>query len=327
METFEHEFNAWMRPAGIVDSSEVVSARKSVALGLRDDDIDDYDLVLAAFGRLDDELRELVETRLQQSDPTHATGKKNLVELLCASAVLSAMERMDEQSVDLALLTQSAIFRGMKPRVKALSGAAASVMATAAARSRERVIPRKVSARAQAAASSETVDVAAINALATRLEYAIGHFDSQLQLLNEEVDVLWWSRTGRDSNGKSWSEYSELERAIGATIELAELLAELPATGAVFEVLREITDGSKRRFETYGEVCVALAALEPTAQVDSSFWLLPLFSGARIVITYPEDARAGVALAELGLENDLKIKVVDIPEQLLREMAIIKRVL
>lgn len=327
MEAFDQAFNSWMQPAGVVHSPEVVNARKALALGLRDADVDDYELVLAAFGEVGDNVRATVETRLQESDPTHTRGKKHLVELLCASAVMSAMERSDRQAVDLALLVGSALFRGMKPGIKSLALAAADEMASAAARSRARLASKKITPRAQAAASTEDLDASAIRAVANRLEQAIGHFDSQLQLLNEEVDVLWWARSGRSASGKPWDEMSELERSVQATAEVSKLVVEFPITGAVYEVLRGIAEGQSQGSATFADICEVASDQEQLPTIDRSWWLLPILSGVRIARTYPAKARAGVTSSELGIDSAVVHKINDIPEQLLRELAIFKRVM
>ena len=328
METFDQSFNSWMHPAGVVNIAEVVNARKVVALGLRDTGVDAYTLVLAAFGKVDDEVRVTVEQRLQDNDPTHTPGKKYLVELLCASAVMSAMERADKQAVDLAMLVSSALFRGMKPRIKSMAESAAYVMAAAAARSRARLAPKKIGPRVQAASSPEAFDAAAaVSALTTRIEGAIRHFDSQLQLLNEEVDVLWWARSGRSASGSLWVERTELERAIWATAEVSELVIEFPVTGATFEVLRGIVNGPKGKSENFAEICKVASVATQIPSVENSRWLLPILSGIRIARTYPADARAGIITTELGLDAEVKFKIIDIPEQLLRELAILKRVM
>jgi len=326
LETLDQAFNSWMQPAGVTNSPEVVSARKSVALDLRDADVDAHDLVLAAFGEVKEALRETVELRIQERDPTHTPGKRNLVRLICASAVMSAMERADDLAVDLALLAGSALFRGMKPGIKSLPDAVAEVSGIAALRSRKRLAPKKASSRVQAATSPENVDAATVNALASRLEQAISHFDSQLQILNEEVDVLWWARTGRSASGEPWVDLPALERAVQATAEVSRLVVDLPATGAVFEVLRGVAVGPKKKTEDFSEICRVASAQDQLPSIDSSRWLLPVLSGVRIARMYPAEARAGVTSTELGLDSNLNFNIIDVPEQLLRELAIVQRV-
>lgn len=316
-----------MQPAGIVTSSEVVAARKTVTQNLRDKDVSDYDLILASFGVLSDEVREKAEARLQEHDPTHAPGKKNLVELLCASAVMSGLEADNDQAVDLALLAESAMFRGMKPRIKSMPEAVATVISRSAARSRSRLQSKKPSERTQVPDQSEPIDPAAINALSARIEKAIAHFDLQLQLLNEEVDVLWWARSGRSESGQRWSDLSESDRAVEATAEVAALAISYPITGAVFEVLRDVVDGPKRKSETLLNIAILASAASAFPTLDESRLLLPLLSATRIARTYPEDARGGVIAAELKLDSATQFKIADVPGQLLRELAIVNRVL
>jgi hypothetical protein len=154
----------------------------------------------------------------------------------------------------------------------------------------------------------------------------IAHFDLQLALLNEEVDVLWWARRGRSDAGRAWSDMGHVDRAVIATSEVARLISNLPVTGAIFEVLGEVADAPDRKTVSLldaGRV-IATASFELPS---SPHPLVPLLSSGSIAAGYRETSQAGVVETQIQLDPERKVRVADIPEQLLREVAIAKRIL
>jgi hypothetical protein len=316
MESFDDSFVTWLRPAGVIDSGEVVTARKAVATQLSEGGPDWSELVLAAHGKLHPALQEQIEQRLRDADPTHTNGRKHLVELVAAAGLMRTMEMGANGSVLIALMILSARFASYKPMIKSMVDRAELVISQASGRSRTRLPMKRVTSRTNDADTDQQV-----RALAGRLEQAIGHFDTQLQLLNEEIDILWWSRSGLNSSGEAWTEMAPVKRAVSATAEVAEFIVDYPITGAVFEILRGVVEAPAKKTATVLDVAEEVSD-SSIPRIDGSAPLLPLLSAGRIVRDYPTESRAGIIEAEVWVAADRKIKIDEIPAQLLREIAI-----
>jgi hypothetical protein len=316
----------WLASVSLESSPQSISARKETALELASK-IAPSDLVESAYFAPVSTVVDLAETELLAKDETHVSGKnRELVRVLASAAILVQITD-DNAGTLFPLLSQSARFMGGSAPLDELDVCVDEIVAATARRSRARVAlaapsptVKKLSTTAVDAApeSESTGNVA----LAHRVEELARTFQSRLDLLDEEVDALWWSKRNRTESGDKWKSLDPVERAVRATLEVIQLVRHYPPTKALIEVLSEVVDsGSKETTDlTSVAVVVANAGWVGTSQGR----LIPISTAVRLVQEHEgnEAAIAELIRASLPIAADFQFPLSELPEQLLREISI-----
>jgi hypothetical protein len=326
----------WLQPFSITPNADALAERRRLVTGLATDDeltalplmttacgLDDGRIVSEAIGRIDGSV--VVE------------GQQQLVATLATAAVAVRLDEVkNEDATLLALLAQSAGFLGLELAVPEVRFLADAALAGRARRVRHRAQPaeavneirgllRGANTSAIAAdATAATINKAvtdrdrALRAVAQRVDSLVGWAEARIELLEEELDLLWWSRRGRSRDDQSWGELPPTQRAAVCAGELADLLARAPAPPSVRSLLREAL-GADADVET---LIVDVAAAFVPVDNPRRHPLLPLTTYAVIAAELgidEEDAVARMFGKVVELSGDGRRPLIESAEQVLRE--------
>lgn len=344
-----------------MDEARVATLRACIeGLGGPESAVRDLSLLVRAAHRQTtlQDLEELDEL-LGGCAPTYI-GDQNAEELqtICGAALVFAMSKVSmdanasatRRAVRAALLVESAEFGGREPILTELRVASRACLADSSRRARQR-LSTDTAAKAVARLSKlppeqeATPDPAlmyklivqrdgAIATLASRLESLVAAFNGRLAVMDEEIDVLWWARSGVSrTTGERWDSMSDLNRAIVAGVEVAALVKQAPATLGTLAVLDSVVcpalDAAGQGVTTH-EVFGLLDILGAVHELDVELVaadgdpFLPLASGLSQFHRYKGDATATAAAiqAEELVADAMRVNGRQIAEQLLRERAI-----
>jgi hypothetical protein len=319
---------AWLRPVAANLTAETLGRRKmaveEAAAQVRPID----DLVLAAHGELSDGVSAALEEILSATDDTFAAdGTKDLlVSIIAAGACLLLLPQPSIEARQVALLTQSARFLGLKPVVSDLEPVAMATYVRYSRQSRQRVAVKTTPAAVKKALEQDLANgsSSAITAVAKRLEEVVAQLEQRVGYMDEEIDVLWWSRRqfSRIANAP-WTTLTVLDRSIASALEVTQLVTSQPVTQGTLEVLAEVVDAQPEDMSTLVEIAAVLARLSPTPSTTRSR-LLPLHSVASIVNQYGDGnvTVIDVAKTTLLLDAQMTIDVDRVAEQILLEISI-----
>lgn len=333
----------WLIPFTVTGGPEALMTRRAVAEAMAASNLDAPVLVGAAHGRLPDDLAA-VQAIVNAGDPSLViAGSRPLVGVLAAAAVIVRLADSDRTDSALhGLLVQSAGFIGLVPAVSELPAAAANALADAGRRQRSRLeadeTPREVarllaaSKVAAAAATDESnrsiVEAvlardSALRALARRVEDVVGVMEERLQLLDEELDLLWWSRRGRPTGeDEPWEALDLATRAARAAADIASLLVKLPAPPNARSLLRSALAGDADTDAPLGDVAAALRLPDAARKME----LAPLTTFRRILeevgVEEREAAFRVFDRSAVGPRARDPRSLLDLAEQALRELQI-----
>jgi len=332
-----------LRPFTITMNADVVNDRRDLVVSLANCGLDAYTLVAAAHGQFPGHAAETVLEAINEIDPSAViAGETESCAVLSAVAlaIRLADEGRDDRTLH-ALLTESAAFLGLAPRSPLVAALTAEVIAAESRRSRRRLEgPEAVGqVRALLAAAHSSAEVAvdaaslaaavksrdaALRAVAKRVEDLVVATAARNALIDEELDLLWWSRRGR-CNGldEPWTEIPSNRRAVAAATDVSELLAHAPAPAGARSLLSAAIGDDAQKKASFADFAAEIPAVEGRERL----LLTPLLTYASISAELGPTARTVVAgvfgksVSGPGLK--LKRPLLDYADQLVVELQIV----
>ncbi len=289
------------------------------------------DIVAAAYAAPAPGAREAVETAVRAADDAWLPGRRDQVLAVVASVAALEVLRDEDRKILAALACGAGRHLGYTPALATVQLQEHAVLGEAAVAAREREPLSVAGAAHRKLLTGEdslegVAGVSALRAMARRFEEVVAFTNRRLGQLDEELNVLWWSRADREeSSGELWSEMSPVKRSVRAALEVESLIEYTPPTRGIVEVLRgKVGDLSDEAMATLASLRPYLIDTIHSASPESHH-LLPLSSLATIGARYEQaDVAAGVLLTETGLDIQMAIPVSGLAEQVVREYAILK---
>lgn len=338
----------WFRAHSPTMDEARLAMLTSCVEGLADSELDLPLLVAAAHGDGDASVLDAMDEALVACTPTYPADRaKDELCTMAAAALILLMSttRMtsgaesEKEAILTALFVQSSTFAGGAPVLNDLTVAAERCLTDRASAARARlsnetaaraVAKLAKSEREEGAQDLETLHAlvqerdAAIGILARRLEQLVESFNHRLNLLDEEVDILWWARSAVSStNGTPWVELQPLDRAVIAVMEIEQLVKEMPPTSGTLAVLTSVVDSGEATYD-FIDLLIALDAAQVVLKAEYGDRLMPLanglsvyrrFQGERDVINKALDASGAFG-------RKATFSAQDLAEQFLRERSI-----
>jgi hypothetical protein len=317
----------WIEPASI-EITDASLAKFEQIVSILSDHADRELVVLAAHGEFERGKRDVLDEIAASVDSTYVAGRRDeLIAHLAAAAVAERLlEEPSERSTSDALLVQSARFIDLKPTVSELRSLAESAATKAAANERERPALKGITPamRKAVAGDGTTIEENAqgIAAIARGVETLIANSHKRFELMDEEINTLWWARrTTSSTSGVLWSEMSELERPVFAARDVINFAKYLPASPAIVSLAEQVGGLSTSKVQLTDLLAKVLEAF-PRAAGTSRF--TPLFTGAKILGQYSDEPEVAAGVMKgIGVNPKLKVRFDQIAAQLLREHAIL----
>lgn len=332
----------WFRDLSPAVDEFRLATLRSCVIGLASAGVELPLLVRAAHGVADREVLDALDAELLACTPTYAADR--LKEELCriaAAALIVAMitpeDGAEEHAVLVALMVESAAFTGLVPVLADLTAASRHCLErssrTARARLSNETSVRAVSRLAKVPSEEPDEDRMfeliverdrAINGVVARIEELVRSFNRRLDLMDEEIDVLWWGRSDASALvDRPWAAMAPLERAVIAAREVNGLVKHQPPTRGTHAVLAAVVDDAETRYPVV-EVLAALDRQEIALPDEVDDVLSPLAAG---LATYRRlhgstDVVPGVLEAAGLFRADAEFTGQAVAEQLLREWAI-----
>ena len=301
-------------------------------------------LVCAGHRYLDPETTEWLATCIQKHDPAFSReGKAELLSVLaCAGMVEILTQAASPQAARVALLVESARFLGLEAAVPLVQPLARPAIDTLVSESRGRsvvTVSHLVSvqkllepappAEGQPAATltpeeSLALSRAASEHLAKALEGATKAVQERFDLLDEELNTLWWSYARRSAElDVAWRDVKPVERRIAvAARELNDCFTKSGVVPSTTRSLLAIAlDDGVAKEVTVGSVVEAMASEQQNPPGGADGRLVPFGSALRQLQSLGRDDETWrtVALRTRGVDCDRKVKALDAAEQLLNE--------
>jgi hypothetical protein len=208
-----------------------------------------------AVGVFSREAFDVVMAAVAARDPSFAPAPADLEPRLVAAAILArTMERHDDSTAVAAGAVLSAEFAGLEFAVAELPDLARAAVSERFRKLRGRLPPVPMRAEAD--------DTSGADALARWLVTLEDNFDTRLDAVNEELDILWWAFAAQDSGDRlGWNEARSAEKLLSAGRQMADLHrfnGEIPSA-------REI---AKRVIGAVGSEEYALADVVPPGAME-----------------------------------------------------------
>jgi len=315
---FSNRLAGWLTPASLQLTVEQLEIYQ---LAVRDvaDKGPTADLVEAAHGILSDEARARLARAVVARDPTFVSRDKDeLLTRLAGASIMLLLEREAPEGTTAALLIQSARFIGLTARLDELPRLADAVVnaAGAATRLRNHVARSGRKTLAEGADVAEAVSV--VNSVLRRTYDTLADMDKRLELMDEEVNALWWARAQvSHSKGVRWDSMEPLDRVLTASLELQDIIAFYPPTAAQSALLKDV-GGDDSGEVSLTHVGKALRSTEVAEKRGGS--LLPLVTAANLWREHDGDSKVvGALLKKAGFDPKQEFALRDIGEQLWRE--------
>ena len=339
-----HELPKWLQRVVVDLDVETLERRQEAVKSLAAGGYDLHDLVLAAHEQfVDGSLAELGRAAVDADPALVIEDKPALVATLAAAAVAMLLAEPSDRATQLALLVSSAEFLGLTPAIPELPTTARRVESERSEAGRERpTMPDLHSAvkrllretlptpSAEAAESEQpTPDTVgardqALQATAKRCEDLLEYFERRLRLVDEEIDVLWWSKANRSSiAGDAWANLNGAKRVTLAALELSQLLSTTPAPPSAPALLSDAVATGKGKDVSVENVALELSEAEGDRVAGySRRRLLPITSYTALLREVGEDKAGALALGRqvLKLDGEMTRGVVETSVQLLREL-------
>lgn len=335
----------WFRDVSpSIDEARLATLRSCVT-GLASAGIELPVLVRAAHGVADGAALDALDTELLACTPTYAADrlKEELCRIAAAALIfvmLTPASGADERRAVLtALMVESAAFTGLVPVLPDLTTASKHCLdrssRVARARLSNETMVKAVTKLASVPSDEGTPDEdrmfeliierdRAINTMIARIEGLVRSFNERLDLMDEEVDVLWWARSGTAmSIDQSWAGLTPLDRAVVAAHEVKGLVKHQPPTRATWAVLAAVVDGAESSHPVV-EVLAALDRHEIVLSDKTSGTLNPLANGLAAYrrLNGVADVVSGQLEAEGLFPIGTAVTAQAVAEELLREWAI-----
>lgn len=333
-----------MRPFALVPDPGLLSARRAcVEMLATTTTYPASALVAAAHWELPAAAQPAFVAVVREADASFVYDQSpGLGAALAAAAVIVRLAEDDESAL-VALLVESARFLGHTPAVAAVSDAAAETLHRLGRGRRQRLkitdTPKEVRAAIAGAPKLDTsmenwdkvrailsARDSAINAIARRTEKLAEQLEARLQLVEEELDLLWWTRAVLASNidDEPWESVPAPRRAALAAQQVADRLAYQPAPSGTESLLGFALGADADDEHALGEVAQEL--LPPQGAPRDPLLPMSTFRSVADVVG-PEDRKAihaAVNNLEFEVPYKLKAPLVDLAEQALREIEILR---
>lgn len=265
---------AWLHPVlPTTDQAAIELARSWVTALAAAPDAYIEDLVRAAFGEAAPAQVHALETSLSAATSTYAPERKTeLIAHLSAAVLIHLLDEESNSSSAIASRCASVLFLGWTPVLPALPDRVRTYTDATARKLRERVAldasmkaPRKRSAQAEAELDENGKLAANLNdvhswvgRVVERVDVIVGEFNKRLDLLDEEIDALWWARSDTSSTtGEAWIDLSALRRTVLASTEVTNIIGPRPPTAGTLAVLDQVIAASTDTF-TLADAVAAL---------------------------------------------------------------------
>lgn len=334
---------AWLRPVlPTVDAETMEQCRSWVLALAQSEDVDTEDLARAAFGHASEDLVRTLETLIADATATYSPeGKSELISHVAAATLLHLVDDGAAPAIDIVGRCESLLFLGWVPVINDLPTRLRDFAAAQARKTRERIpldatlkpVRKKTSndeteldERQRLAASLEETQ-SLLNRAVGRLATVVDQFNDRLDLLDEEVDVLWWARSERSAmTGQAWSDLESLERTVLASIEVAEIVGSRPPTAGTSAVLTQVIGTSNETFDLVHVVAALHQAgwTGSPADNESRAPFRPLAAGIALMKQFNKDTDvvAKALSASLSVPDGHKVTTSAVAHQLLNENAL-----
>lgn len=317
-DSFTNRLAVWLAPASI---QLAVEQLEKYALAVRTvaDQGATPDLIEAAHGVLSDAARSAITEALVAYDPAFVfQDKDELLTRLAGASTVLLLERGDADATMAALFMLSARFVGLQARLEELPRLADNVIRLAGAATRLRNHVTRAGRKSLPEGAEPTEIVSIVNSVLRRTYDTLSEMDKRLELMDEEVNALWWARADvSHSRGVRWDSMQPLDRILTASLELQSIIAFYPPTSAQSALLRDVggVDSGDISLTDIGKALGATAVAEKRGGK-----LLPIVTAASLWRDYDGDSvTVGALLRKSGFDPKQKFALGDIGEQLWRE--------
>jgi hypothetical protein len=324
---------AWLEPY-VVDLTEPVLAARAAAVNDLAADLTGTTvlrMVAAAHGsELADVDRDwLAEVARAHDDTFVAQGRDGLLGVLAAAAVWVGLNKpASPRRAALGYAVECAAFCGLVPKIDGLqSEADRALHDTAIAVRRRTALPTNakamVASTMEKAAAEEGTDeaVAAINALAKHVDTAFTTLRTRQALIDEELDLLWWSAQGSNSRGVAWATMKPAVRALNAAKELQAKSGSyvLPPAGPAL-----LDTALKQAAKTEMSIADFVKAAPDASVPASRFTLLPITACRSVIgdVGVADDTWKALVTRTIGVDLTTMHSLHAIAQQVARELVI-----
>ncbi|MEJ7785136.1 MAG: GTPase-associated system all-helical protein GASH [Solirubrobacteraceae bacterium] len=268
---------------------------------------------------------------VQDHDDTFVNaGKDGLLGMLAAAAVASVLsERPGRRRALIAYAVKSAAFCGMTPKLLELPGLADRALHETAIAVRRRT-PISGSAKAvlkaeqeKAAAASAEEEVAdesqvGLAALAAHIDTVVVTINARQAMVDEELDLLWWSAQGSNARGERWSSMPPAVKALEAARELQQKSASYvlpPASSALLDAALGRSANTEMTIADFVKAAPDVVGDAPRSS------LLPLLACGSVIdeLGNSDDSWKTVILRSPGVDVTSSHSLGDIAMQAARE--------
>ena len=334
---------AWLRPVLPAVDAETIEQCRSWVLALAESEaVYTEDLARAAFGRASEDVVRTFETVLAEATATYSPeGKSQLISHLAGATLLHLVDDGGGAAIDIVSRCESLLFLGWVPVIEALPIRIRAFAGAEARRTRERipVDPTLKAVRKRTSADGAELDEtqrltarleetqSLLNRAIDRLSTVVDQFNARLDLLDEEIDALWWARSERSARtGHRWSTLGTLDRTVLASIEVADLVGSRLPTAGTSAVLTQVIGTPEEAFSLI-EVVAALHQVgwtgsPPDRETRAPF--RPLATGIALMKQFNSDTDvvAKALNASLSVPDGHTVTAKAVALQLLNENAL-----
>lgn len=348
MSDAENRLPGWVRDVNLEPGASRIDAIQGAATDLSTpkDDTEILDLVLLAHGRSSGEALASVASALREHGESSAVREGDLVASITAAAATAfAMEADAETAVPFGLAVRSAHFVGLQPAVPELDVLARAGLAGASKAQRRRVKLSVVAAdvdtalkdwttleEGQAAqtqnlnSAREAVEKAtkAVAGVTSRALPAITH---RFDVLEEELDVLWWAFGGfSELAAKPLKSVPEQAAGCVAGIELATHTARRAPLQADRAILSRILQSRADKATDLRRALPAAVKAVGDTWTDHPLGGHPLLPVLSSLAEYRALGQKPLWIESVrerwGIDATLATTVLDLAEQVSRELLI-----
>ena len=334
---------AWLRPVlATVDAEAMEQCRTWVLALAESEDVYTEDLARAAFGHASADLVRTLETVIADATATYAPeGKSELVSHLAAATLLHLVDEGGTAAIDVVGRCESLLFLGWVPVISEMPTRLNDFASAQARMTRERIpldatlkaVRRKTGTDQNELDETQRLAVtldetqALLNRAVERLATVVDQFNDRLDLLDEEVDALWWARSERSgSTGQAWTDLDSLERTILASIDVANIVGSRRPTAGTSALLSQVIGTASETFELVDVVAALHQAgwSGSPADDDSRAPFRPLATGIALMKQFNNDTDvvAKALKASLSIPDGHKVTTSAVAHQLLNENAL-----
>jgi hypothetical protein len=318
-----------LAPVMLEPNEALVALRASAIQKLVEDEVEPFALVTVAFGRGTDDERRMVSDVVQAFDPTHSVKDVVLIDHIAAASLLYAFAGGGAYPTLLAMLVESAAFAGWTPVITEVAPRATEFSFASSRSARSRTELKKQPATRLATEDLQEA-VKAINAGSRRVEDFVGVLSRRIEAMDEELNVLWWSRSERTrTTNDDWDMLTPIGRQVAAALDLASLTTlPGPAAPSMLGVLAEKAFAKKAKAD---QVSVLDFAVESKDRVGAELGgapgspLLPLLTAAVTAKSYESEVASIPGVLRIArIDPEALRPLQDVGAQVLRELLILR---